>query len=208
MEKESKHCKVDAPELDPVTQDKFVPHHEFDGIRELDNIPPWWLNILFVATVIFAYSYVARYHLFGDAPLQDQEYQQEMALLVEEEEVEESGADLVEMATVDYSVALNDEASVAKGKKVFDTNCVVCHLSKGEGLVGPNLTDDYWIHGGSFDDIMHVINEGVIEKGMVAWKNTLNKRQIHQVASYIVTLQGTNPPNAKAPEGEKYVPES
>jgi len=73
-------------------------------------------------------------------------------------------------------------------------------------LVGPNLTDEYWIHGGSFEDIVRIINNGVIEKGMIAWKGQLSKKQIHQVSSYITTLVGTNPPNPKAPEGEKYVP--
>jgi len=87
------------------------------------------------------------------------------------------------------------------------TNCKVCHLEFGEGQTGPNLTDEFWIHGGSYKDIIRTISDGVIVKGMIPWKNQLPKSKIEQVASYILTLQGTNPPNPKAPEGEKYIPE-
>ena len=103
-------------------------------------------------------------------------------------------------------LALTDESSLVAGKDVFQTNCAVCHLSQGQGLVGPNLTDEYWIHGGSYADIVRIVTEGVPAKGMISWKTQISKQQIFEVSSYIMTLKGTNPPNPKAPEGEKYEP--
>lgn len=197
------------PEIDPLTNDKFVPHHEFDGIRELANNPPWWLTFIFIFSLLFAYFYIAKYHFFGDGDLQIAEYENEMAQYMpdEDDDVEEGGIAIADV-NIDFSQPLSDEEGLGKGAKVFSTNCAVCHLAEGQGLVGPNLTDEYWLHGGSFEDIVKVINEGVIEKGMISWTNQLSKVQIHQVSSYILTLQGTNPPNPKAPQGEKYVPES
>ena len=102
--------------------------------------------------------------------------------------------------------AITDEAGLAKGKEVWTTNCLACHGANGEGLIGPNTTDEFWIHGGSLEDIINIINIGVITKGMIPWKTVLTEEQILQVSSYILTLQGTNPANGKAPEGEKYTP--
>lgn len=207
MEENKKNQNL--PEIDPLTNDKFVPEHEFDGIRELANNPPWWLTFILIGSILFAYVYLAKYHFFGDGDLQIQEYENEMiaAMPVEEEEASDgAGGISIETVKVDYSVPLENKADLDKGAKVYATNCAVCHLAEGQGLVGPNLTDEYWIHGGSFEDIMRIINTGVIEKGMIAWKGQLSANQIHQVASYITTLVGTNPPNPKAPEGEKYVP--
>lgn len=188
-------------EIDPLTNDKFVKDHEFDGIRELDNNPPSWLNILFVITFLFAYAYLVNFHWFKASDLQEDEYNNEMAKYMEPEEegeVELTGAD----AALVYP--LTDADRLADGKKVYETNCAVCHLQQGQGLVGPNLTDDYWIHGGSYDEVKNTVINGVIEKGMIAWKTQLPKKKIDNVVSYIFTLQGTNPPNPKAPEGELY----
>ncbi len=195
------------PEIDPLTNDKFVPEHEFDGIRELANNPPWWLTFIFIGSMLFAYVYLAKYHFYGDGELQIQEYESEMLAANPEEEEEAAGGITIQTEDIDYSVPLADAAGLEKGAKIFKTNCAVCHLAEGQGLVGPNLTDEYWIHGGSFDDVVRIINNGVVEKGMIAWKGQLSKKQIHQVSSYVMTLVGTNPPNPKDPEGEKYVPE-
>jgi cytochrome c oxidase cbb3-type subunit 3 len=193
-------------EFDPVTKDKFVEHHEFDGIRELANEPPYWLSLIFIISVLFAYTYIARYHIFHSGDLQEEEYKKEMALYAPEtEESDEAIARPAEKEIV--LVPLKDSESLAEGKTIYANNCAVCHLSKGEGLVGPNFTDEYWIHGGSFKDIVHTITEGVPSKGMISWKTQLSKQNILEVASYILTLQGTNPPNQKAPQGELYVAE-
>ena len=190
-------------EFDPITKDKFVKDHEFDGIRELDNNPPSWLNILFVITLLFAYAYLVNYHWFKASDLQEEEYNKQIAKYSE--------AEVVEVEESENAVALvfplTDETRLEDGAKIFANNCAVCHLAEGQGLVGPNLTDNYWIHGDSYDDVKNTIVNGVIAKGMIPWKNQLSKKKIDNVTSYIFTLRGTNPPNPKAPEGELYKPE-
>ncbi|MFA9390455.1 MAG: cbb3-type cytochrome c oxidase N-terminal domain-containing protein [Prolixibacteraceae bacterium] len=189
-------------EIDPLTNDKFVKDHEFDGIRELDNNPPSWLNILFVITLIFGYAYLVNFHWFKAGDLQEEEYNKQIAKFSQVEEAEET---LAENA-LPVVYPLTDAARLEDGKKIFASNCAVCHLAEGQGLVGPNLTDHYFIHGGSYDEVKHTITNGVIEKGMIAWKTQLSKKKIDNVTSYIFTLVGTNPPNPKAPEGTLYKP--
>jgi cytochrome c oxidase cbb3-type subunit 3 len=99
-------------------------------------------------------------------------------------------------------VLLTDDASLVAGKAIFDKNCMVCHLAQGQGLVGPNLTDEYWIHGCTIGDVFNLIMVGVPEKGMISWKTQLTPEQIQQVGSYIISLKGTNPPNPKEPQGQ------
>jgi cytochrome c oxidase cbb3-type subunit 3 len=188
------------PEYDEITNDRFLENHEYDGIRELDNDLPTWYRFLFYITILIAVAYLLRYHVYKAAPLQAEEYEIEMAAALGEPLNEEPTEMIAEVSMEELAKDLT------AGKKVFDRSCAVCHLSKGEGLVGPNLTDEYWIHGGSFDDIVNVIVEGVPEKGMVSWKAQLSELEIKQVANFILSLQGTNPPNAKAPQGEIYTP--
>jgi len=191
-------------EFDPVTNDQFMAGHEFDGIRELSNEPPYWLSFIFIITVLFAYAYMAKYHIFKSGDLQEEKYRKEMAMYSGETE---EAFDLSALRPGNEAVELNaltDNESLSAGKQIFSTNCAVCHLAEGQGLVGPNLTDEYWLHGGSYSDIVTLINVGVPAKGMISWKTQMSQDQIHQVASYILTLQGTNPPNPKAPQGEIY----
>lgn len=193
-------------EVDPVTNDVFMAGHEYDGIRELSNEPPYWLSFIFIITVLFAYTYLAKYHIFDAGDLQAEKYRKEMAAFAGEEE-ETTDLMALRPETGEALEPMIDEVSLAAGKKIYTTNCAVCHLPEGQGLVGPNLTDEYWIHGGSYQDIVDLINEGVPSKGMISWKTQISQQQIQEVASYILTLQGTNPPNPKAPEGEKYIRE-
>jgi len=170
--------------------------HNFDGIQELDNeLPPWWL-ILFYISIIFGVIYMLYFHVFAVGPSSEEEYLNEMA---KAEELYKKSAPSGEVQGV---AALTDEKNLAEGKTIFETSCFPCHGKLGEGGIGPNLTDKYWIHGGHFDEIVYTITNGAKEKGMIAWNTQLNSEQILQVASYVVTLQGTNPPNAKAPQGE------
>ncbi len=186
-------------EKDELTGDKIISGHEYDNIKELDNrLPGWWIG-LFVITIIFAVIYVFRYHIMHSAPLQENEYRNEMIAAAEKYKNTTTSA-TVDTATL---IRLSDEASLATGKEVFTKNCVVCHLAGGQGIVGPNLTDEYWIHGCTFKDIHNTITVGVPEKGMISWKAQLNPLQIQQVASYVMSLKGTNPPNPKAPQGVK-----
>jgi mono/diheme cytochrome c family protein len=99
--------------------------------------------------------------------------------------------------------ALTDAASLTSGESIYITNCVTCHGKLGEGGIGPNFADDYFIHGHTIGNMVKTIKNGVPAKGMISWRAILNDQQIHEVASYIQTLVGTNPPNAKAPQGEK-----
>jgi cytochrome c oxidase cbb3-type subunit 3 len=187
---------------DDLTGDKLIQGHEYDGIKELDNkLPKWWLGLFYI-TIIFAIVYLLRFHVLKTSPLQEEEYLKEMAM------VEKTGHEAMQQGGTEPAALtmMTDTDNLTAGKEIYDKNCLVCHLSKGEGLVGPNLTDAYWIHGGSFDNIVNTIIVGVPAKGMISWKDMLSSLQIQQVASYIVSLQGTNPPNAKAPEGELYSP--
>lgn len=197
-------------ERDQLTGDEIMHGHEYDGIQEMNNkLPRWWLGLFYI-TIIIGVIYILRFHVLKTAPLQEEEYLTEMAAFEQtpsEEAPAPSSSSSGDEATV-TGTRLTDAASLEGGKTVYDKNCAVCHLAQGQGLVGPNLTDAYWIHGGSFEDIVKVINTGVIEKGMIAWKDMLSVTDIQQVASFIMSLQGTNPPNPKAQEGTLFNPGS
>lgn len=178
--------------------------HEYDGILELDNnLPPWWKN-LFYLTIIFAVGYMLYYHVF-DGPTQEMEYEREVATAtIAIEEYKKNNPDLIDASSVEM---LTDAADLNAGESIYNTNCAVCHRADGGGGIGPNLADEYWILGGDIASIYNVISEGGrAGKGMVAWKSELNPLEIAQVSSYILTLQGSNPADAKAPEGDLYVP--
>ncbi len=177
--------------------------HDYDGIRELDNpLPPWWLY-LFYGTLIFGVYYMVEYHIL-DGEDQYQEYVQEVALA--EKEVEAYQNQLPDKQDL---VASKDDDMLTKGKKIYDLYCKVCHRPDGGGGIGPNLTDAFWIMGGDIKSVYATIENGSRPgKGMVAWKSSLNATQMEQVSNYILSLQGTNPPNPKAPEGEEFIPES
>ena len=174
--------------------------HDYDGIKELDNVlPPWWVY-LFYGTIIFAVVYLVRFHVMGDYT-QDQEFNNEVELAqLEKSKLPSNPADEVSYETV---VAVSDAASLAKGKEIFNNACAACHKADGGGLVGPNLTDENWINGGGIKNVFKLISEGSKNNpSMVAWKGNLSSKDIQSVASYILTLKGTNPAGAKAAEGE------
>jgi cytochrome c oxidase cbb3-type subunit 3 len=179
--------------------------HDYDGIQELDNnLPPWW-KMLFNGSIAFAVIYLAYYHVFSMGPLSDEEYKQEVA-----EAQVKIEAYLAKKANAidEYSVAFSDSPDDLKlGQKIFEQSCAACHGRQGEGGVGPNMTDNYWIHGGDIKDIFRTIKYGVPEKGMISWKSQLTPAQMQNVSSYIITLIGTNPANAKEPQGELYIKE-
>ncbi|WP_396195537.1 cbb3-type cytochrome c oxidase N-terminal domain-containing protein [Flavobacterium sp.] len=181
--------------------------HDYDGIKELDNVlPPWWVN-LFYATVIFGAIYLVRFHIVGDYT-QAQEFDQEVAAAQLEIEKNKANSPKEEI-TLDKVVALTDDASLGKGKEIFTNACAACHKPDGGGIVGPNLTDEFWINGGGIKNIFKIINEGSKNNpSMVAWGKTLESTDIQKVASYVLSLQGTKPAGAKAAEGEKWVEEA
>uniref|UniRef100_UPI0040488223 cbb3-type cytochrome c oxidase N-terminal domain-containing protein n=1 Tax=Flavobacterium sp. TaxID=239 RepID=UPI0040488223 len=174
--------------------------HDYDGIKELDNVlPPWWVY-LFYGTIIFALVYMVRFHVMNEYD-QEQEFKNEVKLAeLEKSKLPKNAADEVSYETV---VALTDATNLAKGKEIFTNACAACHKADGGGLVGPNLTDDHWINGGGIKNIFKLISEGSKNNpSMVAWKSNLSSSDIQNIASYILTLKGTNPAGAKAAEGE------
>lgn len=175
--------------------------HSYDGIRELDNATPPWFTYTFIATIIFAAVYMYRYHVAYSAPNQLEEYKIEVAeARAAQEEYLAVQGDIVD----ETNVKMLGADAISKGKSLFTSNCFACHGSEGQGGVGPNLTDDYWLHGGNIKDVFKVIKYGVVEKGMKAWQEDFSANQIAQMSSYIKTLQGTNPPGAKAKQGDLY----
>ena len=187
----------------PLEEEKdILLDHEYDGIRELDNnLPPWW-KYGFYVTILFAVGYMLHFHVFKTGKLQIAEYNDEMEKArIELEEYRLLAANNVDETNV---TMLEDNAEISKGSEIFKQYCSSCHGNAGEGNVGPNLTDDYWLHGGDIKNIFKVIKEGVPQKGMISWKQQLSPKQIQEVSSFIITLAGTNPPNAKEPQGEKF----
>lgn len=175
--------------------------HDYDGIRELDNtIPPWW-KLAFIFTILFGVVYMYRYHVAKSAPLQIEEFQ----IAMQKGEEEKNAYLKLSANNVDEnSVKLLDVAGIDAGKALFKANCVACHGPEGQGLVGPNLTDTYWLHGGNIKDVFKTIKYGVVEKGMRSWKEDFSPIQIAQLASYVKSLAGSNPAGPKAPEGTQY----
>ena len=176
--------------------------HNYDGIRELDNrLPPWWLYG-FYATIIFSVIYLWRAEVTHAAPNGVEEYQAS----VEKAKKEVAAYLAAKGESVDENTVemLAGAADLAAGKANFVTSCAACHLATGAGSVGPNLTDEYWLHGGDIKSVFKTIRYGI--NAMPAWQNTYSNKQIAQLASYVETLKGTNPPNAKAPEGQLYKP--
>jgi cytochrome c oxidase cbb3-type subunit III len=181
--------------------------HNYDGIKELDNhLPPWW-KWLFYGTIIWAGVYMVVYHWSDSLPLMDEEYQVEVAQAQEQRAkfMATQPVVVIDENTLAYEA---DEQIIQKGKQVYAINCASCHNAQGQGGIGPNLTDDYWLHGGSVKDIYVTIKNGVQEKGMIPWGPVLSPEQIRDVSFYIMSLKGTNPPDAKAPQGTKYVDEA
>lgn len=174
--------------------------HEYDGIAEYDNdLPPWW-KYGFALTVVFAACYLGYYQVAKAGLNSHDEYELEMrqaALLV--------SADADDPSKLTTYTALQTPTDLSAGKAIFATNCAPCHGPNAEGKVGPNLTDEYWLHGGEINHVYKTIKFGVQGKGMVAWKGKLAGKQILQVASYVQSLQGSKPAGAKEPQGEKEV---
>lgn len=185
-------------------EDEIKMDHGFDGIFELNNRIPPWFNILFYGTILFAGVYLLDYHVFGSGTIMLDEYTQEVRIAAEKrEELIRTGAFINE----NNVTLLKDAENIDKGKQIFTVNCIACHGPDGGGTVGPNLTDKNWIHGGGIKNIFKTIKNGVPPKGMIAWQTMLNPKQMQQVASYVIALQGTKPSIAKAPEGQEWIDE-
>lgn len=193
------------PESTVVSEDQLLLEHDYDGIKELDNnLPPWWVY-LFYASIVFGVVYMVRFEILG-ADDQEMELAKEIAQAkIEVAEYMKTAPDMMDEKTV---TVLTDPADLAVGKEIYTTNCAACHRADAGGQIGPNLTDEEWILGGGIKNIFHtLVNGGRDGKGMIAWKGTLKPKEMQKVASYIISLKGSNPVDPKAPEGEVWVEE-
>ncbi|MFN2317012.1 MAG: cbb3-type cytochrome c oxidase N-terminal domain-containing protein [Gemmatimonadales bacterium] len=185
----------------PDTKDSLLLDHEYDGIQEFDNpMPRWWLWI-FYATIVYSVLYWFNVPGIGIGQGHLATYEAEMAA---------AGARSEELAALrtgptDASLLAmaEDQTVLELGATTYTQMCASCHAPDGGGLIGPNLTDDYWIHGNSPLQIHLVIEEGVLAKGMPAWGAMLRPEQVDAVTAYVMTLRGTTPTNPRAPEGER-----
>lgn len=169
--------------------------HDYDGIREFDNpLPNWWLATLYGA-IVFAFGYWLFYQVFGGTSLAAQLQKDEAEALARQA----AGAPV----TDDLIVSLSKDAdTTAKAKAIFVSTCAQCHNADGSGKIGPNLTDEFWLHGDKPSEIYNTISKGVLIKGMPAWGPLLGPEKVKQLASYVVTLKHSHLPG-KAPEGQK-----
>ena len=198
-----------ATDAIPIEEEATVMlDHNYDGIHELDNhLPPWW-KWLFYATVVWGVIYFFAYHVFDTFPLQQEEYE----IVMEDARIAREAMMALEGNNIDENnVEISDAAEdLANGKSIYDRECVACHAPEGQGLIGPNFTDKFWIHGGSISDLFRTIKYGVPQKGMISWQSKLSPSDMRDVASFILTFVGTtpkNPPAPKGPEGEEYIPQ-
>ncbi len=191
-------------DLRPMEEEEaLILDHDYDGIKELDNhLPPWWKG-LFYLTIVYGVIYIMVFHVFKTAPLQAEQYKLEMAAA---EEMKNS----LPQPEVDFdenTVTFTDDAGdLIAGKEIFERQCGTCHKNDGGGLAGPNLTDQYWKHGGGMQNIYKTVKNGIPNTAMISWESLLNPVKMRQVSAYVMTLEGTNPPGAKAAEGELWVP--
>jgi cytochrome c oxidase cbb3-type subunit III len=181
----------------PNSSEEGVFAHEYDGIIEHDNqLPRWWLFTLFGA-MAFAVVYWLAYHTSDALPSLRETYAADWA----QRETQRKEREAKQPITGEELVALSkDPAAVARGITLFTNTCAACHGQKAEGLVGPNLTDNAWVHGGAPTDIYRVVAEGVIPKAMPAWRDTLGVQATKEVTAFLLTIQNTNVPG-KPPEG-------
>ena len=185
---------------DQNDQDQLL-HHSYDGIQEFDNPMPRWWVYLFWATIVFSVLYWLNVPGFGIGKGQISDYDRDMAAAAaataKQRAAEPAGA------SPEQRMAMTKDASVlALGKQTYTQNCAACHRADAGGQIGPNLTDDYWLHGGALEEMHKTVADGVLEKGMPPWGKVLKPAQLDAVVAYVYTLRGTTVPNPKAPQGE------
>ncbi len=186
-----------------MADDDKLLDHEYDGIKEFDNpLPAWWVWT-FYATILVVPLYLWDPLGIGVGPGKEKAYEQQMAAF------NAAHPKTAGTYTDDQVAAFaKDPARVEAGKVTFTTYCAACHRPDGGGQIGPNLTDDFWIHGGRPTEIIRIVNEGVLAKGMPNWGKMLKPDQVEGSVAYLLTLHGTNPANPKVPEGARYLPDS
>lgn len=199
---------ADSPEDEPAPtddrwDDELIAGHEYDGIREYDNPVPGWLSLLFVGTIVWSLFYMVAAGLDLVAPYEET-YEENLEAIRHKQM--QAAAQKPDVTRSTILGALDSEKRVEQGEKVFKNNCAVCHGENGGGKDGPNLTDDYWLHGGKLMAIYKTVRDGVDGKGMPAWGPQLSTKELESVVAYIRSIRGSEPDGAKEPEGEKFVP--
>lgn len=194
MSTEPEHHGSAAPEQDQLLD------HAYDGIQEYDNpLPRWWLALFWI-TIVFTPLYILHFH-FGGGMLSIERYDQEMMAFYDRQA--EQLLAFGEISEAALAGLMDDPSMMSGGKKIFQGKCATCHGMFGEGGIGPNLTDQYWLHGPQLMDVYRIVREGVTEKGMLAWERQLRPAELMAVSSYVGTLLGSEPPNPKSPQGER-----
>ena len=186
-------------------EDKVL--HELDGIKEYDNPMPGWLMAIWWGSILFSALYIAFYALsFGEGSTES-EFRDESQQAAASVQSYYDAHPLVPPSTAELLAGAKNAGVLAKGQARFTKTCSPCHGAQAQGLIGPNLTDDRWLHGGQVAQIFQSVVKGWPAKGMPPWGRAIPPDEIAAVVSYVRSLQGSNPPNAKAPEGDKVVPE-
>ena len=184
--------------VDKPPNDEHLLDHEYDGIQEFDNpLPKWWINIFYI-TIVWAILYALNLPGIGSGKGRIANYERDMAAARAKYGTPSAGAPLDEAALI---AAIKDPSALALGKTTFATNCMPCHGAEAGGVIGPNLTDDYWLHGARPADVYRTVTGGVLPKGMPAWGAVLKPEQQRAVVAYVLSLHGTHPANPKAPQG-------
>ncbi|HEY0656516.1 MAG TPA: cbb3-type cytochrome c oxidase N-terminal domain-containing protein [Chryseosolibacter sp.] len=190
----------------PVEEEKNIEmDHSYDGIKELDNhLPPWW-KWLFYGTIGWSVVYIIVFHFSNSLPLSTEEYNNEIAM-AEQQAIQRKASQPAEAIDENTLAFSNDPVIIENGKNVFASNpCGSCHREDAGGnTIGPNLTDEYWIHGGDVKSVFTTIKNGAVDKGMPAWGKAMSAKDLRDLTFYIISLQGSNPANAKAPQGELF----
>ncbi len=193
---------------EPTKKDeKDVPilNHEYDGIRELDNqLPRWWLYLFYI-TILFAAAYYFYYEFGGGTSIRES-YEKDVAVLQKASAIASSGGAAFPVLET-FTPYLGNPQKIASGKAAYTARCAPCHGDQGQGVIGPNLTDDFWLNGdGTPAAIAKIIHDGVAAKGMPAWGSMMNEEELYSVSAYVQSLRGSNPPGAKAPQGQPAAP--
>jgi cytochrome c oxidase cbb3-type subunit 3 len=195
------------PDAEPPSSEERLLEHNYDGIQEYDNpLPRWWVG-MFWATIVFSIVYYLNVIPgIGTGRGRIVDYEKEVAAANAKTAALEAAAPKVELSDAVVWGYTKQPAAMAGGKETFATICATCHRPDGGGNIGPNLTDDYWIHGNQPMQLVHTITTGVADKGMPPWEGVLTTEQIGHVAAYVLTLRGTHPPAPKARQGDKLEP--
>lgn len=186
-------------------EDKVL--HELDGIKEYDNPMPGWLMSIWWGSLIFAAGYLIFFALsFGEGSM-EAEYRRDTERALVAVQAHFDANPLVPPLPAELLAGARNTDVLQVGSARFARSCAACHGPQAQGLIGPNLTDDRWLHGGAVEQIFQTVAKGWPSKGMPPWGRALKPEELSALVSYLRSLQGSRPPNARPPEGELFTAE-